>query len=41
MQSKQLSLVHLAEYHEFHIGHEVTTQSLEVIAAWQEHQLAT
>jgi phospholipase/carboxylesterase len=28
------------EYHEFHMGHEVTSQSLEVIAAWLERQLA-
>lgn len=27
------------EYHEFDMGHEVTTQSLQVIAAWLEHQL--
>jgi phospholipase/carboxylesterase len=29
------------EYHEFNMGHEVTPQSLQVIAAWLEHQLAT
>lgn len=27
------------EYHEFNMGHEVTAQSLEVIAAWLERQL--